>query len=212
MPRTAASRGGPARRVRLSGPERRETFLDAAATIVARDGLDAVTMEGVAAALGVNKALPYRYFSNRDALLLALFDRETALFDAEVVAAVARESNFEGRVRAVIETYLDHLASSSLLVTQFEVSRPDADPFEARRRQREEGIVAYVAELLRDEYSLTSRDALALASILAAGSQGVVGLVRRSARSRAHVVGVYLKACTAAAEAVSAGARPRPQR
>lgn len=193
----------PPRKTRLSGEERRRTFLDAAASLIGRTGVDSVTMEGVAAELGVNKSLPYRYFTNRDDLLLQLFDRETDAFDARVGAAVAAAETFDERLRAVIDSYLDEVLSSSLLVTQFEVSRPDDDPYELRRRERAVGIVSFVADLLRDEYPLTRRDAVIVASILASASQGVVGLAQHGGFSRRRIVDTYVQMCRGAASSVA---------
>lgn len=201
---TTASRRRPGPRKRLTGEERRQSFLDAAARMVGRQGLESVTMEGVAAELGVNKALPYRYFRNRDSLLLALFEQETAAFDARVAEAIDRAHVFEECVRAVIETYLDEIESSSLLVTQFEVSRPSDDPFETVRRQREERTVAFIVDLVRSEYEINGRDAIILVSVLASGSQGVVGLVQRPGWSRKRIVDVYIDLFIGAAEAVAA--------
>ena len=42
------------------------------ADLIVGEGIDAVTMEGVAAAAGVSKGLGYAYFSNRNELLRAL--------------------------------------------------------------------------------------------------------------------------------------------
>lgn len=54
--------------------ERRVVFLDAAATVVRRDGVTA-SMEAMAAEAGVTKPILYRVFGDRDGLLLALADR-----------------------------------------------------------------------------------------------------------------------------------------
>lgn len=188
---------------RLSGEARRQSFLDATAEIIAREGVDGVTMEGVAASLGVSKALPYRYFANGDALVIALFQRETATFDERVADAVGRAADVEGRIRAVIETYLDEVESSSLLVTQFEVSRPDGDPFEVLRRERTVAIVAFIADLFHDEFDLTPQYRITVASILASGSQGVVGVIKELGWDRGRVVDVYVQICLGALRAVA---------
>jgi len=54
----------------LTGP----AVLDAGRRLLQRDGLDAVTMRGVAAELGVRAASLYRYVRNKDELLDALAD------------------------------------------------------------------------------------------------------------------------------------------
>ena len=57
----------PSTRRRLQPEERRQELLDSAFTIVLSRGLESLTMEGLAAQAGVNKALPYHYFETREA-------------------------------------------------------------------------------------------------------------------------------------------------
>src|SRR5205823_7973892 len=83
LPRRVAPR--PAR---LPAEERREHFLDVTAELIINDGIDAVTMEGVAAAAGVSKGLGYAYFANRNELLLALLERELQKLDRRALAGI----------------------------------------------------------------------------------------------------------------------------
>ena len=64
--------------------ERRDAFLDAAVTVVRRDGASA-SMEAMAAEAGVTKPILYRVFGDRDGLLLAL----AARFATELNEALA---------------------------------------------------------------------------------------------------------------------------
>lgn len=61
---------------RLPAAERRTQILDAALDLIDRDGFSAVTMEAVAAEVGVAKPVIYGVFANRGDLLWALLDRE----------------------------------------------------------------------------------------------------------------------------------------
>lgn len=196
----------PARR-RLTGEQRRSSFLDAAAELVARHGVEAVTMEGVAAHLGVTKSLGYRYFANRDALLLALFDREADAFDERVVAAVAAAEGLEARLRAVLELYLDEVEGASLLVTQFERVRAVGAPFEQRRRQREATSVRYLAGLVRAERQLDEQAALVAAAVMASGSAGLIGLVGVGRWRRQALVEDFLVMCLGAVDALESARR-----
>src|SRR5690242_13169769 len=110
-----ASRRSPAR---MSSQDRREQYLDAAARIVEAHGVAMVTMEAVAAAVGVNKALLYRQFDNRGELLLELFDRETAELDNRALAATANIAGFEPKVRAWARAWFDHLAERAAVFGQ----------------------------------------------------------------------------------------------
>lgn len=63
----------PVTSARLGRAARREALLDVAAGLVGSGQLDAVTMESVAEASGVSRALVYRHFANRAELLGALY-------------------------------------------------------------------------------------------------------------------------------------------
>jgi AcrR family transcriptional regulator len=57
--------------------------VDAALTILQREGVQAVTMRRVATALDTGAASLYVYVANRDALLAAMLDRVTAMVELE---------------------------------------------------------------------------------------------------------------------------------
>lgn len=67
----------------------RETLLAAVETIVAAEGTDAVTTTRIAAATGVSVGTIYRYFDDRDALLLAAYDATVTRIVAACGAALA---------------------------------------------------------------------------------------------------------------------------
>src|SRR5256885_15992285 len=95
-----------ARPSRLPGEQRREHFVDVAADLVAEQGVDAVTMEAVAAAAGVSKGLGYAYFTNRGDLLLAVLDREMRLLETRVRNALRAGDTFEDRIRGAVHAWL----------------------------------------------------------------------------------------------------------
>ncbi len=98
-------------RMRLNRAEREATLLDAAAKIVADEGVDSLTMEAVAAQAGVNKALPYRFFANRDGVLVALWERETSAFDARIQDALVGADSLEAKLRGILGVWLDLVES-----------------------------------------------------------------------------------------------------
>ncbi len=82
-----------ATRTRLPRAERMEQTVAAAHGLFAERGYAAVTMDGVAAAVGVTKPLLYNYFGNKEQLYLAVLERAgDGLLDT-VVAAVGETSN-----------------------------------------------------------------------------------------------------------------------
>jgi len=60
-----------------------DAVVDAALAILTSDGLEAVTMRRVAAALDTGAASLYVYVSGREGLLLAMLDRVTATIELE---------------------------------------------------------------------------------------------------------------------------------
>jgi len=72
-----------------SRSDRQREILDAAADLLDEGGLQALTMDAVARGTALSKGGVYRYFPNRDALALALFERafhaEAAFEAAEVL-------------------------------------------------------------------------------------------------------------------------------
>jgi AcrR family transcriptional regulator len=65
-------------------PLSEDVIVDAALTILKSDGLEAVTMRRVAAALDTGAASLYVYVSGRESLLHAMLDRVTATIELEV--------------------------------------------------------------------------------------------------------------------------------
>jgi AcrR family transcriptional regulator len=64
-------------------PLSKEAIVDAALAILKSEGLQAVTMRHVAAALDTGAASLYVYVANRDALLAEMLDRVTAIVELE---------------------------------------------------------------------------------------------------------------------------------
>jgi AcrR family transcriptional regulator len=68
--------------------KRVERVLDAAAAMVVRDGVEALTTRDIASESGVPVASLYQYFADKEAVLLALAQRDMDEMDAEVAAAL----------------------------------------------------------------------------------------------------------------------------
>ena len=79
--------------------------LEAAARILERDGLECYTTNAVAERAGVSIGSFYQYFPNKDALTVALIERETAV----LLADIAIIHSMEG-----YETKLEHLIRSAI--------------------------------------------------------------------------------------------------
>lgn len=84
-----------------------EAVLEAAARILETRGLDGYTTNAVAERAGVSIGSLYQYFPNRDALTVALIERETAQLVADVEAAALLE-NSRDSVQAMVRASVAH--------------------------------------------------------------------------------------------------------
>jgi AcrR family transcriptional regulator len=86
---------------------RREALLDAAATLLVDEGLYRFTMEALAAAAGVSKALPYQHFGNATAVIAALYEREIGALGTSIRDATRAVEGREARISASVRAYFD---------------------------------------------------------------------------------------------------------
>jgi AcrR family transcriptional regulator len=143
--------------VRVAPPrgERRERILASATSLFEENGFHGAGIDDIAAAAGVTGPAIYRHFKNKDAVLVALFDRLAERLGA-ILDSVAAEADRESTAnpRAALETLVRlHVRLAfeerALIVVYISEERnlPDAERRRVRRFQR-----AYVeawADLLR---------------------------------------------------------------
>ena len=164
----------PPRSARLPREARREHFLDVAAVLVAEGGVDAVTMEGVAAAAGVSKGLGYAYFTNADDLLRALLERELGKLGSRIQAAVRETEGYESRTRAAIHAWFDALTEHGPLLgalTQADVGR---GPAEEARKGYNRQMESFWGAMAERELGVPKREAAIVAAIFIAGTRGLL--------------------------------------
>jgi AcrR family transcriptional regulator len=82
----------------------REALIDEAERIIARRGLDAVTLREVARGARVTHAAPYHHFRKKDDLLAAVAERGFDALTARMLAARGR--NARVRLQAICEAYV----------------------------------------------------------------------------------------------------------
>lgn len=121
-------------RERADAARNRALVLDAAATLFRRHGVDAVSMDAIAAAAGVGKGTLFRRFNDKAGLAAALLDeqernlQEAILFGPAPLgpggptdAPTPRE-----RLRAFVDAYLDYVLAHLPLVRMSETAAPGA--------------------------------------------------------------------------------------
>jgi AcrR family transcriptional regulator len=72
----------------MTGPQRRSQLLDVGRSLFAERGVDAISVEEVAARAGVSKPIVYDHFGGKDGLFDAVVDREVADLLARFAAAL----------------------------------------------------------------------------------------------------------------------------
>ncbi len=101
---------GRARTPRRMNPEDRESaILDCAATIVAREGVSAATMDRISQESNVSRSLIYVYFKNVTELLQRLYLRETLALRKRQRHESAQLEDFEDYVRCLVRLYLENV-------------------------------------------------------------------------------------------------------
>lgn len=101
----------PSTRTRLSRAERMEQTLAVAHELFARRGFAAVTMDEVAAAVGVTKPLLYNYFGNKERLYVACMERAGEALFGMISEAVRGAPNPSEALNAGLRAFFSFLDS-----------------------------------------------------------------------------------------------------
>ncbi len=113
VPADAAAAGAPAaRRVRMTGKQRREQLIDVARGLFARRGYDATSIEEIAAAAGVSKPVVYEHFGGKEGLYAVVVDREMAHLLERIEAALSGGNSRELVEQAAL-ALLDYIERES---------------------------------------------------------------------------------------------------
>jgi AcrR family transcriptional regulator len=132
------------RRRRMPAAERREVILAAAEETFGRCGYHGASLDDVAHAAGVSKALIYEHFSSKRELHGLLLDAQAAEIFARVEAAVERGADGEQRLRNGIDAFLafveEHREAWRALFR--DASDPEVGALVTRVQRRATGVIA----------------------------------------------------------------------
>lgn len=107
----------------------RNALLEAGLDLLEREGLDALTLRGVARAAGVSHAAPYHHFDDKAALLAAIAERGFRALDREITERAS--GAVADRLQTAAVTYVgfavDHPELFRLMFSSA-ASPPDAPP------------------------------------------------------------------------------------
>ncbi|PQV50734.1 TetR/AcrR family transcriptional regulator [Paraburkholderia sp. BL21I4N1] len=137
-----------------------EAVLEAAARILETQGLVACTTNAVAERAGVSIGSLYQYFPNRDALTVALIERETAQLVVDIEAAALVESSRDC-VQALVRAAVAHQMRRPALarVIDFEERRL---PLGERSRRLTDLVDAVLTSALTEKRDAPELDDTAL--------------------------------------------------
>jgi AcrR family transcriptional regulator len=139
---------------RITGSERRERILDAAAEAFAERGYHATSVGQVARAAGITKPVVYDHFSSKRELFVELMETAREELTSRGIEAMSGDAPLEDRLRAAIVAFFgyveDHPATARVLFTP-----PTGEPelLRAARRVQAEAT-AGIAALLAAERDL----------------------------------------------------------
>jgi AcrR family transcriptional regulator len=151
MPRAAALAPAPTQaKTRLSAAARRLQIMDSATGLIVGRGLAQCTLDEVAVAAGISKALIYRHFSSRDELLKALLEREFAVLRGRGLGAFAPDAPFERVVRMSTRQAFDYLHERGAILRELFSDRSAIELLQARdRRERMASTRFFVEKSIR---------------------------------------------------------------
>lgn len=143
--------------------DRRSQLLDAAAWLVGDKGVPSFTMEGLAEAAGVSKALPYRHFTNANDALVQLMDREVGRLGRAMVCACDGLDDGDQIIAAAIRAYFDTISERGGLVNA--LGGPGS-PVPELATGGVRAAPAFFIELLRRGYQLDGQPATLAARLI----------------------------------------------
>ncbi|HEY7195793.1 MAG TPA: TetR/AcrR family transcriptional regulator [Gaiellaceae bacterium] len=97
------------RKSRSDGERSRRTILDAAAKLATTEGLDGLSIGGLADHIGMSKSGLYAHFGSKKELQLATIEAAGEIFSADVIAPAEEAETPLARLELLCELFLSHL-------------------------------------------------------------------------------------------------------
>jgi AcrR family transcriptional regulator len=168
---------------RLRGDVRRGLLLDVARDLIVEGGPSSVSMGAIAERAGVARGLVYKYFSNRDGIMFALYERESATINALLRDRVrAADPGLEAKLRALIHGVLETIRMQGRYLTPLRSYVEGVNDNDYRRSVSSEQL-SYFTRLASKEYGVSERTAEQTLRILLLGSTTLLQQAR-SLRSK----------------------------
>lgn len=188
----------------MSPSSRRRHLLRVARQLVEDRGPGTLSMEAVAEAADVSRALVYNYFDNRAGLVRALWDEVATMWDvepmppvAELLASTTPEELFEARLVENTAWYFDQIERGGLLYYRL-MSEPEleASVDELRRRIQVDNV-RWWADLLA-AMGIDRDRALVFSAIFNGATEQMWSLIAGREVARPVIEGVFFTSVRAA--------------
>ncbi|HSV39885.1 MAG TPA: TetR/AcrR family transcriptional regulator [Nocardioidaceae bacterium] len=158
----------------------REALLDAARTVIGRNGLHASRLDLIAAEAGFSTGAVYASFNGKDDLFTALIDREVVRFLSEFAAVVEQGSDVADRSQRAIRALLDYLEREPdffVLVMELWSRAIHEEAFQTFYLERRALITQALALILEEGARSSGRElvlpALKIATVVEALGEGI---------------------------------------
>lgn len=161
------------------GDATRQAILTTALRLFEERGYEGTTMRAVASEAGVSLGNAYYYFSNKEHLVQAFYDRIQEQHRAAASEQLAGRRSLEDRLHAVITSWVDVAAPYHRFAGQFfkvaaEPSSPNSPFSEQSRPAREAAIGLFAEALAGSDVTVPADLAERLPELLWLGQMGVV--------------------------------------
>jgi AcrR family transcriptional regulator len=146
-------------RTRLSREDRMEQTLDAAHAMFAEHGYAAVTMEEIAASVGVTKPLIYNYFGNKERLYIRCMERSGDALLETVTRAVAEADSPSDGFGAGVHAFFSFLDTDrAAWAVLFDETLPQGGEVMERVSHYRNLLLGFVSETTLARMSETTRE------------------------------------------------------
>src|ERR687884_95866 len=134
-------------RKRLSAEDRRTAILEAALEVFSRRGYNGASIDEIAQAAGISKALIYEHFPSKRDLHVSLLDQHVQEIFERLAASAATSEPGEVRLRAGVDAFLQWVEERAAPFRMFFRDAVEPEVAEAIQRVQRQ-TTAVIAELI----------------------------------------------------------------
>ena len=160
-------------RRRLTAQARREAILDAATAVFAERGYNGASVDDVAGAAGVSKALIYEHFPSKKDLHASLVERETTELFARLEANAGSGTQGAERMRGGVEAFLGFVSERRTAWRMLFRDAADAEVAETLNRVETLAVGLIVALTADEPGDLSEEDREVYARMLSGALQAL---------------------------------------